>query len=357
VATVRLGEMLLARGLITRQQLDAALAAQLQFGGRLGTNLVELGLIDDGRLAACLSEQLGVPYVRPQALAAVPRDVIALMSHKLAKKYRAVPLRAQGNELHLCLADPQNFENLDELAFVLNRPLRPYVVTEVTLNYALERYYGIPRETRITAGPSGWRELGAASGQQAGVVPQSFGAMMSALPGTTPRPELGGQMGVVDQLAAVMSEEDVTTALFRYVTDLFAEVVLLAQMESVGGAEGGPMPVLAGNRSRARPCSQRTPLTLAEGSLGRALLAKPQVLHQPHLADAELGALCTAFGLPTDNVTLISIFNGPRAAYGVIGQGLDEAGLRHAFPGLKSMVAKTTQALHIVAIRNDIRVA
>jgi hypothetical protein len=341
--------MLLARGLLTRQQLEAALGAQLQFGGRLGTNLVELGLIDDGRLAACLSEQLGVPYVRPQALAAVPRDVIALMPHKLAKKYRAVPLRAQGNDLHLCLADPQNFENLDELAFALNRPLRPYVVTEVTLNYALERYYGIPREPRITTGVTGWRELGGPT-PQPGVVPKSFGNLLPAAPSSATRPELG----IIDQLAAVMSEEDVTAALFRYFTELFEEVVLLA---NVDGVEGRPTPVLAGSRNRARPLGQRRPLSMTEGSLGRSLLSKPQVLHHPRLNDAEVSALCTALGLPIVNVTLLSIFNGSRAAYGVIGQGLDESQLRHAFAGLKSMVGKATQALRIVALRNEIRVA
>jgi hypothetical protein len=342
--------MLLARGLITRQQLDAALSAQVQFGGRLGTNLVELGIIDDGRLAACLSEQLGVPYVRPQALGGVPRDVIALMPHRLAKKYRAVPLRAQGGELHLCLADPQNFENLDELAFALNRPLRPYVVTEVTLNYALERYYGIPREPRITTSVTGWRELGGHGEPQAGLVPQSFGAL---LPAVTHASLAKPEMGVLDQLAAVMSDADVTAALFRYFAELFDEVVVLGYVDG----RATPTPVQAGNRDRARPCNQRVAISMAEGTLLRALLAKPQVLHQARLIDTEASALCSALGVPLVNVTLISIFSGNHAVYGVIGQGLDEARLRQAFAGLKVMVNKATHALRIVALRNEIRAA
>src|SRR2546430_5648536 len=114
---LRLGDLLMSRGLITREQLSDALFAQKQFGGRLGTNLVELGFLTDDQLAICLSEQLSVPYARPESLSAVPRDAIARMPRAIAEKYRAVPLRYVSGELHAGMADPQNFANLDELTF------------------------------------------------------------------------------------------------------------------------------------------------------------------------------------------------------------------------------------------------
>src|SRR5689334_20446831 len=118
-----------------------------------------MGAITDEDLARCLSEQLNVPYVRPQALGAIPKEVIAKLPRKLAEKYRIVPLRFAPGELHLCMADPQNFSKLDELRFALNAQIHPYVITEVTMNYALERYYGIRREVRLRDISGGVREV------------------------------------------------------------------------------------------------------------------------------------------------------------------------------------------------------
>src|SRR5436190_24296263 len=98
---LRLGELLVSHGLITSEQLEDALFAQRQFGGRLGTNLVELGFVSDGELANILSEQLKVPCAKPEVLASVPTDVVTRFPAALASKYRAVPLRYQAGELHL----------------------------------------------------------------------------------------------------------------------------------------------------------------------------------------------------------------------------------------------------------------
>src|SRR2546421_1717992 len=299
---LRIGDMLVGRGLITQEQLDDALFAQRQFGGRVGTNLIELGYISDDELAACLSEQLGVPYVKAQALGAVPREVIARLPKPMAEKYRAVPLRYQAGELHLALADPQNFAHLDELNFALTSRIRPYVVTEVALNYALERYYGIRREARLMQAaatglrdlhappstrapmPSGWEPIASGPGEP---LPNAPPATLANFEGPAER-----TVSVVDELAAVMTAEDVVNTLFRYFTDLFAEVVILA-VTPVRAT-----PLRAG--SRARVVATRVPvlLTMAEGTLLRAVIGKPQIIHQPQIADPEISRLCAAFGVP-----------------------------------------------------------
>jgi hypothetical protein len=145
---LKLGELLIARGLLTPEQVGQALQGQSIFGGKLGTNLVEMGFVTEEQIAATLSQQLGLPCARPQWVANIPRDVIACVSKEMAERYRAIPLRKEGRELHVGLADPQNLERVDEMVFSFGFPVKPYVITEVTLNYALERYYGIRRETR-----------------------------------------------------------------------------------------------------------------------------------------------------------------------------------------------------------------
>jgi hypothetical protein len=365
---LRLGELLVSHGLITSEQLEDALFAQRQFGGRLGTNLVELGLISDGDLANVLSEQLKVPCAKPQALASVPKDVIARLPSSLASKYRAVPLRFHAGELHLGMADPQNFAQVDEISFALGCRIKPYVVTEVALNYALERYYGLRREARLMQTAAvGLRDLGGSpsprpaaalatwdqSPPPAGLAREAPSARIppsrSALPVFDSAYEQ--PVSVIDELASVMSSEDVVKVLFRYFTDLFAEVVI------IGIAQGRAAAVRAGSRTRVIEMRQPLPVSLADGTLIRAVIGKPQIIHQAQVADQEVVRVCATFGLPTANVAFISLFNQDSPAFAIIGQGRDERYLQQAFSGLKGFVGKATQALRIVALRNEIRAA
>src|SRR5689334_22216766 len=123
---LKLGELLIARGLLTSEQLGQALQGQSIFGGKLGTNLVEMGFVTEEQIAAALSQQLGLPCAKPQWVANIPRDVIACLSKDMAERYRAIPLRKEGRELHVALADPQNLDRVDEMAFTLGCPVRPY---------------------------------------------------------------------------------------------------------------------------------------------------------------------------------------------------------------------------------------
>ena len=72
-----LGEMLLSDGTLRPDQVEEALAAQVINGGRLGTNLVELGHLTEEQLARALGKQHGVAAAwgeivpSPQALSMV----------------------------------------------------------------------------------------------------------------------------------------------------------------------------------------------------------------------------------------------------------------------------------------------
>lgn len=343
---MKLGEILIARGLVTPEQVEDALFSQRQFGGRLGTNLIEMGAISDEDLARCLSEQLHVPYARPQALGAIPAEVIAKLPRKVAEKYRIVPLRYQNGELHLCMADPQNFSKLDELRFALNCPIHAHVVTEVTLNYALERYYNIRREVRMSDASGGVREL---------VTPAPSPAYTEQRRVTQALPVFGQasevSVTVLDELAGVMAEDDVARAMFRYFTEVFDEVMIL------GVADRRPTVVRAGSRTRGRELQAGVTIGITDGSLLHGVLARPQALHHAVLNDPDLKRLCEALRFPTHNQAFIPVFDGNRPFYLVIGQGRDERYLVTAFPGIKRFVAKASHALRIVALRREITAA
>src|SRR5215207_7994856 len=82
----KLGQLLVARGWITVQQLTRALKNQSVVGGRLGTCLLEMDVISEDLLLKGLSEQLGVPAAAVDDLRAVSEEVRDLLSPRLARR-------------------------------------------------------------------------------------------------------------------------------------------------------------------------------------------------------------------------------------------------------------------------------
>lgn len=137
----KLGQLLVARGWITVQQLNRALKIQSVGGGRLGTCLLEMDAISEELLLRGLSEQLGVPSVDVEELRSVPEEVLGILPEKLALRWRAVPFRVEGGRLDLALMDPRHLASQDEIAFASGKRVKAYVAHELRVHEALERYY------------------------------------------------------------------------------------------------------------------------------------------------------------------------------------------------------------------------
>jgi hypothetical protein len=148
---IKLGEMLVNSRLITTQQLDEALKCQVIFGGRLGTNLIELGYLEEEALARILSEKLGVPYADPQLLMSLSVEVTSLLPRDIIERYRVIPLALDKKRLSIAMADPSDLAAIDEISFMSGYIIRPFVTPEVRLVTALEKYFGIKREFRYVS--------------------------------------------------------------------------------------------------------------------------------------------------------------------------------------------------------------
>ena len=134
--------------LITKEQLRLALERQVIFGGRIGSNLVELGIIREPELASFLSKFLKFPPADPSIITAIDPETISCISKETAEKYKAVPFKKDRNRLHVAMIDPSSFASVDELSFVTGYDILPYSITELRLLYALEKYYGTERDLR-----------------------------------------------------------------------------------------------------------------------------------------------------------------------------------------------------------------
>jgi len=148
---MKLGNILVKERIISEAQLEEALRNQVIFGGKIGTNLIELGYITAEQLAEYLSRHKGVPQVRPGDLHSILPEVIALVTAEIAKKHQVVPVRLDKKRLTVAMADPTDLATIDKLSFMTGMYINPLVIPELLLIMALERYYKIRRETRYIA--------------------------------------------------------------------------------------------------------------------------------------------------------------------------------------------------------------
>jgi hypothetical protein len=137
----KLGQLLVARGWITVQQLTRALQNQNAVGGRVGTCLLEMEVLGEDLLVRSLSEQLGVPAAVIEDLRGIPEEVLRLIPEKLARRCRAIPFRVAGGRLDVAMQDPRNLVCQDEIAFACGRRVKVHVLHEVRIYEALQRYY------------------------------------------------------------------------------------------------------------------------------------------------------------------------------------------------------------------------
>ncbi|WNG36127.1 general secretion pathway protein GspE [Archangium violaceum] len=135
---MRLGELLLQEKLITPEALEEALESQVVHGGRLGTNLVELGLISEQDLARVLGKQHNVASASGE-MTPDPRALeLVDLGHADEKDY--MPMRVDATRISVAVINPRDIETLDALAFKTGKRVVPVVIPEFRMNQLQRRY-------------------------------------------------------------------------------------------------------------------------------------------------------------------------------------------------------------------------
>jgi len=145
---VRIGELLLKEKRITPDQLQQALNHQKANGGKLGYNLVKMGVVKDEEITALLSKQYGVPSINLTQFEIDP-GVIKLIPADTATKYQIVPLSRAGATLTIAMTDPTNVFAMDDIKFMTGYNVEPVVASETAVLEAILKYY--PAAAKVVA--------------------------------------------------------------------------------------------------------------------------------------------------------------------------------------------------------------
>ena len=137
----RLGELLVRENVISANQLRKAQDSQRKQGGRLGSSLVKLGMIEESELTSFLSKQYGVPAINLSDFE-IDREVINLVPREVAEKHSLVPFNRSGSTISVAMSDPSNIFAIDDIKFITGYNVEVMVASEEAIKAAIERYFG-----------------------------------------------------------------------------------------------------------------------------------------------------------------------------------------------------------------------
>jgi type IV pilus assembly protein PilB len=138
-----LGALLMRESLVTKAELEAALAQQRLSGSkRLGEILVERGVVATADIARLVAEQYELPFV-DLAASEVELNAATLLPEEIARRFSALPIGFLPDEsLRVAVADPTNLLYSDELRLALRVPLTFVVAAREAIETAIAYVYG-----------------------------------------------------------------------------------------------------------------------------------------------------------------------------------------------------------------------
>lgn len=146
-----LAEYLLAQGLVNRSQLEEAVQNQVLLGANLGTQLMELGAIDEQGLLEASGKFFGLRYLCAQDIS-IDYETLRLLSPSEVDDLDLIPYRADSHSVQVLCVEPSNVVALDYVQAKLQRRVQPILISEPRYWQLLQRFYAIERGFNVVVG-------------------------------------------------------------------------------------------------------------------------------------------------------------------------------------------------------------
>jgi hypothetical protein len=150
---MKLGEMLLKKKLLTKEQLDTVMQYQKSLGGKIGNIIVKLGYMTDEALTREIARHYNMEVtdlanmILPvNLLKAVPRDII--------EKHHLIPVHVTKDLLTVCMSDPTDYEALDELQFATGKKIETTLATRDSIKRAIAEFVAELDKEAISGQPA-----------------------------------------------------------------------------------------------------------------------------------------------------------------------------------------------------------
>ena len=140
ISHLKLGQILLDSGILTQQQLNQALLEQKTSRKRLGEILISSHYLTEMQIIRSLEKQLGVPYLDLSSVTVDP-TLSALLPEELAHSSHAAPIRREGSVLTLAVADPLDFNAINNIAVYTKLKISPVIAEQEKIETKIRELY------------------------------------------------------------------------------------------------------------------------------------------------------------------------------------------------------------------------
>ena len=141
---VRLGDVLVKKGIIDENQLQTALSRQREQGKMLGEMVIALGYATQRDINEALCDSLGIDFVDMRETE-ISDDVLSMLDENIMRKYTLVPLGdAPDNPgaIRVAMADPTNILAMDDINIVTGKQVVPVLANATDINAFLDKAFG-----------------------------------------------------------------------------------------------------------------------------------------------------------------------------------------------------------------------
>ena len=146
MAKRQIGEILVAKHLVTAEELNRAIMENEKNGESLGSALIRMGYISEEQYLQSLSDQLNIPFVNLKDTA-IGQSIIKKAPARLVQHYKVMPIEFEDGVLTIALSNPQHMWALEDIGMNLGCEVRPVLASEDQILEAIRRYYGVGADT------------------------------------------------------------------------------------------------------------------------------------------------------------------------------------------------------------------
>lgn len=136
----QLGDLLVERGIIKKDDLEKALKIQKEKGGLLGDILVSMGCATEEQIAQAITIQYGFPYL-PLVSYEIENSIIGVIPENVARQYCLIGVDKIGDMLTVAMANPLNTQAIEDIEMIAGSQVQIFVSTTSDIKKAIDKYY------------------------------------------------------------------------------------------------------------------------------------------------------------------------------------------------------------------------
>lgn len=137
----KLGKFLIKKGVISAEQWAEAEGVAKKSGKHPEESLVELGYSSAEQVAQAHADLNGFDFINLQDVP-IPPSVVELVPESVARENAVIPIEESDDALKVCVSNPDDFETIEKLQFILNRKIDIALATKEQILEAINRNYG-----------------------------------------------------------------------------------------------------------------------------------------------------------------------------------------------------------------------